>query len=452
MRIIVVGCGKIGKTIIGSLIKERHEVIAVDKDRDVIEKIATEYDVKCICANGAEYDSLVEIGAETADIFIAVTTSDESNMLSCFVAKKLGAKHTVARIRDIGNSDGKGLRFLREQFGLSMTINPERLTASAIYNVLKLPSAVKAEVFPGSKFEISEAVVKQNSLLCGVALKDVKSKSKEKFLVSIVNRGGNIYIPDGRFTLASGDKVAVIAAERNMDGALRGLTTETRTVKQVMILGASKICHYLCEKLTAAKISCKVIDVDKERCFSMCEEFPSVSVICGNGMNGDLLLEEGITDSDAFVSLTGRDEDNILISFYASNHGVKKVVAKVNNEEMSDTASGLGLDCIVSPKDITADYIIKYARSLENATEGEINALYSLAGGGAEAVEFCVKDFEGAGIPLKNLKLKNDVLIGGIIREGKNIIPCGDDVISEGDRVIVVATGKRLTSLGDILR
>lgn len=452
MRIIVVGCGKIGKTIIESLIQERHEVIAVDKDRNVIEEISTEYDVKCICANGAEYDSLIEIGAETADIFIAVTTSDEANMLSCFVAKKLGAKHTVARIRDIGNSDGKGLRFLREQFGLSMTINPERLTASAIYNVLKLPSAVKAEVFPGSKFEISEAVVKQGSLLSGVMLKDIKNKVKEKFLISIVSRGDNIYIPDGKFTLSDGDKVAVIADERNMDGALRAITSESRAIKQVMILGASKICHYLCDKLLSAKISCKVIDVDRERCLDMCEEFSDAAVICGNGMNGDLLLEEGISGSDAFVALTGRDEDNILISFYASNHGVKKVVAKVNNDEMSDTASGLGLDCIVSPKDITADYIIRYARSLEDATEGEINALYSLAGGGAEAVEFSVKDFEGSNVPLKELKLKKDILIGGIIRDGKNIIPCGDDVINDGDRVIIVATGKRLTRLSDILR
>ncbi len=452
MKIIVVGCGKIGTTIISSLVKERHDVIAIDTNYSVVEEVSNAYDIIAICGNGTEYTKLKEAGVEKTELFIAVTGSDELNMLACFAAKRMGAKYTVARIRDLENND-ESLAFIKEQLDLSMAINPERMAAEAMYNILKLSSASKIETFSRSKLEMIEVVLEEKSILDGLSLIELRKKFKEKFLICTVEREEKIYIPNGEFVLRSGDRVGIMVLKKTAHKVLNTLGIISVPVKNVMILGAGTISNYLAKVLIASKHSVKLIDYNKEVCEEVCEHLSdNATVICGNGMSQELLIEEGITTVDAFVSLTGRDEDNILISFYAMSQKVPKVIAKVNNEELLNIAENLGLNSLISPRKIVANLIVKYARALENSIGSQIETLYSLMNGMAEALEFKVlSDFEFTGIPLKEMKIHKNVLIAGITRGNEGMIPTGDDVIMSGDSVIIVAEGKRILALTDII-
>ena len=405
MKIIVVGCGKIGKTIIASLVNEKHDVIAIDSDYSVVEEISNAYDIMAYCGSGTEYTKLKDAGVQDTELFIAVTGSDEINMLSCFAAKRMGAKHTVARIRGLENND-ESLSFMKKQLDLSMAINPEKMSAEAIYNILKLPSASKVEMFSRSKLEFIEVYIEENSLLNGVSLIELRKKIKEKFLICTVERKGQLYIPNGDFMLKTDDKIGVMVAKRNAPKVLNAMGMINVPVKNVMILGAGTISNYLAKALVLSKHSVKLIDYNKEVCEEVCERLSgNATVICGNGMSQELLIEEGILETDAFVALTGRDEDNILISFYAMSQKVKKVIAKVNNEELITIADNLDLDSLISPRKIVTDVIVKYARALKNSMDSQIETLYLIANGMAEALEFKVlDDFEFTGIPLKEMK------------------------------------------------
>lgn len=452
MKIIVVGCGKIGKTIVSSLVKERHEVLVMDNDAKVVTSVTDEFDVMGICGNGTSYDKLEEAGVASAELFIAVTNSDELNMLSCFAAKRLGAKHTVARIRS-SEYNTKSLGFMRDSLELSMVINPELLTAEALYNVLKLPSATKVETFSGGAFEMAEIIVKQGSPLDGITMIELRKKIKEHFLISAVQRGNNVYIPNGLFRLHYGDKIGITATGDDMHDLLKNLGITHKQARNVMILGAGEITYYLAKKLTAERTSVKVIERNKARCDEFCELVDKAFVINGDGMNQEALMEEGIDTTDAFVALSGNDETNILISSYANTRKVAKIITKVNRKELSPIAEKLGLDCLISPKTIIADTLVRYARALQNSLGSNVETLYSLMNGGAEALEFNVAaDFPKRGVPLKNLKLKPSVLIAGITRDFQAFIPGGDDCIEQGDKVIVIAAGQKLYDLKDILK
>ena len=452
MKIIVVGCGKIGVTIVESLTKERHDVIAIDVNPEVVETLRNTYDVIAFCGNGTEYSQLKEAGVENTELFIAVTGSDELNMLCCFAAKRMGAKHTVARIRDLENND-ESLSFMKEQLDLSLAINPERMAAEAMYGILKLPSAMKVEKFSGSRLEMIELQLGKNSPLNGVSLMDLRKRHKEKFLICTVERGEEVYIPNGLFKLQSGDKLGRVISDRGVLKLLNVLGIENIQVKDVMIIGAGTVSNYLAKLLVANRHNVKLIDHNPKVCEEVCEVLPDkITVICGNGMSQELLREEGIANTDAFISLTGRDEDNILISFYASSQKVPKVITKVNNEELLGLATNLGLSSIISPRKIVADVMVKYARALQNSMGSQIETLYSLSNGRAEALEFKVlPDFAYTGVPLKEMKLHDGVLIAGISRGRTAIIPSGDDVIQPDDKVIIIAEGKRILSLTDII-
>ena len=453
MKIIVVGCGKIGTTIISSLVHEKHDVVAIDSDPSIVEEIANAYDVISLCGNGTEYTMLKDAGVDKTELFVAVTGSDELNMLACFAAKRMGAKHTVARIRDLENND-ESLIFMQKQLELSLAINPERMAAEAMYNILKLPSASKVETFNRNKLEMIEIILDEdNSALNGLSLIELRKKCNERFLVCTVERDEEMYIPNGTFTLKNGDKLGIMATKRSASKILSDMGLNNAPVKSVIILGAGTISNYLAKILIAGKHSVKLIDHDKQVCEEVCERLPSsATVIYGNGMSQELLIEEGINDTDAFVALTGRDEDNILISFYAISKEVGKVITKVNNEELLAIADNLGLDTIISPRKIVANLIVKYARALENSMDSQIETLYSLSNGKAEALEFNVlDDFKFTGIPLKEMKINKNVLIAGITRGSEGIIPSGNDVILPGDSVIIIAEGKRVLSLADII-
>ncbi len=453
MKIIIVGGGNVGKTIIESMLKEKHEVILVDNDPAVVGNVTNLYDVMGICANGTEYEKLLEAGADKADLFIAVTGSDELNMLSCFAAKKIGARHTVARVRN-SEYNTASWGFMKQQLEISMAVNPEKLAAEAIYDILKLPSATKVESFTARSFEMIEIIVKKGSAIDGMTLVDLRKKFSEKFLVCVVQRENDVFIPNGTFKVLSGDKIGVMVTNDGAHSILKKFGYPAKEAKNIMLIGASKTALYLADMLIKGRSSVKIIEKDPEVCDIVCERLSSkASVVCGDGMSREILLEEGVDGLDALVALTDRDEENILISFYALSKQVQKVIAKVNRNELSSISENLGLETTFSPKNIVADILVRYARAIGNSIGSKVETLYSLFGGNAEALEFNVEqDFEFAGVPIKKLETKPGILIAGITRGDEALIPGGDDCILSGDKVIVVAKGERLCNLSDILK
>lgn len=452
MNIIVVGCGKIGSAIIDSLSKEGHDLTAVDTDRSALSEITNSYDIMGVCGNGADCETLIEAGAEKAELVVAVTGSDELNMLSCFLAKRMGTANTIARIRNPEYND-KSLGFMKEQLDISMSINPELLAAEELFHILKLPTAVKVEPFARHKLELIELKVKESGPLDGVKITDLREKFHEEFIVCVVQRGSEVYIPDGSFTLSAGDKVGITATPIEIHRLINSMGVLKRGAKKVMIMGAGRLAFYLAKMLSGPGNQVKIIDKDPVRCKIYSENLPKATLINGDGARQELLIEEGLSDVDAFLALTGMDEENILVSIFASSHNVPKVMAKINREELIPMAEKLGLESIVTPHKTISNVVVRYARALENSLGSSVETLYKLMDGSAEAVEFIVRnDKRIVGIPLSQLKIRKSVLIAGIIRESKTLIPTGNDCILEGDRVVVVSANLKLNDLSDILK
>lgn len=451
MKIIIAGCGKIGITLVENLVNEGHEVVALDSNPDAITDITNVYDAMGVCGSAADCDTLAEAGVEKADLFVAATDSDELNMLSCFLARRMGAAHAIARIRKPEYND-QNLGFMRQQLDLSMSINPEQLAAQELFKVLKLPSAMTVETFSRRNFEMVELRLRPESSMDGLSLSELRKKYAAKFLVCVVQRGEEVYIPDGNFVLRAGDRIGVTATPTEIHRFLRMVGVMQKQAKSVMILGASRMAYYLAKMLLDNGTTVKIIDQDRDRCRQFCDLLPGATMIHGESIQQELLQEEGIGSVDAFVALTGIDEENILMAFYANAQNVPKVVAKINHNELAAMADNLGLDCIISPKKVVVDVLLRYVRALENSIGGQVETLYKLMDGRAEALEFKVQaDFEALQIPLKVLALKKDILIAGIVRGRKNIIPSGEDVILAGDRVIILAAGRAISTLSDIL-
>ena len=433
MNIIIVGCGKVGVSILSSLVAEGHDVTAVDSNSEVIEELTNVYDVMGVCGNGVDYETLEEAQVEQAELFVASTKSDELNMLSCFLAKKMGAKQTIARIRNPEYNDSS-LSFVRQQLGLSMSINPELLAAQELSDLLKLPAAVKIETFSRRNFEMIELRIKEGSTLNGVKLKDLPKRSQAKVLICAVQRGEHVYIPDGSFQLQSGDRIGVTASPEEIEKFLRMLGILQKRARKIMILGGSKTAYYLAKLLTAMGNTVKIIEEKEERCLELCDALPHATVIHGNGTQQELLLV------------------NILISIFAASLNVPTVISKVNRDEMVAIAENLGLDMIVSPKKTVANILVRYARALENSKGSNVETLYRLMDGKAEALEFNVReDARLVRIPLKDLRFKPNILIAGIIRGRQTIVPGGSDEILPGDKVIVLAADHRLNDLSDVI-
>ncbi len=451
MNIIIAGSGKVGTTLISSLVNEGHDLVVIDQDPEVIAEITNIYDVMAVCGNCADTDALEEAGAKNAELIIAVAGSDELNMLCCFLAKKMGTKHTIARIRAPEYNDSS-LPIMKQYLELSLTINPEFLASRELFNILKLPSATKIETFSVRNFEMVEQILKPDSPLDGMTLSELRSKFKAKFLIGAVQRGDEAYIPDGNFVLKSGDRIGLTAEPAEISKLLKEMGIQQARAKNVMILGGSQTAYYLAKILTASGSKVTLIEKNKEICEEICEDIPKATVINGDGANHELLLEEGLHSVDAFVALTGMDEENILLSSYASSEGVPKVITKINRDTLVPLAEHWGLDTIVSPKKIVADVILQYARALQNSEGSSVETLYKIMDGRVEALEFAVKgDLQLIDRPFKELSLKPNTLIAGIIRDRKIIIPTGDDCLKSGDRVIVLAANWRVNKLSDIL-
>lgn len=451
MNIVIGGCGKIGTNILESLINEGHNVVCIDPNHKVIEELTNIYDVMGVCGNASDCETLEEANINNTELFVAVTGSDELNMLSCFIAKKMGAKHTIARIRNPEYND-KSLDFMRKQLGLSMSINPDLLVARELFNILQLPSAIKVETFSRRNLEMIEFSIKPDSKLHNLKLSEFKAKYKVNLLIGIVQRGNEVYIPNGDFILQEGDHLAITTSHSEIEKLLKELGALKKKAKNIMILGGSRTSYYLAKLLCNIGVYPKIIEKDFARCQELCEELPKATIIHGDGTTQELLLEEGLQDMDAFVALTGMDEENILLSIFAETKNVPTVISKINRAEFIHMAQNLGLDCIVSPKDCISGVMLRYARALKNSMGSNVETLYKLMDGKAEALEFNVKaESPLINIPLKDLEIKKNILIAGIIRGRKTIIPGGDDVILPDDKVLILATEHKLNDLKDVL-
>lgn len=452
MKIIIVGCGKIGITVIESLLREGHDIVAVDNNAEVIRSITDIYDVIGVCGSCTDFDTLKEAGVDKAELYAAITGSDEVNMLSCFIAKKMGAAHTVARIRNPEYNDSS-LGFIRQSLDLSMSVNPDLLAALELYHILKMPSAVNIETFSRRNFEMIELNLRENSDLDGMKLLDMKKKYPYNYLICAVLRDEKLYIPDGTFVLRAGDRIGITAVTTEVQKLFRDMSLTSKQAKNVMVIGGSRTAYYLAKMLISGGSEVKVVEKDHVKAVQFLDRVPKAMVINGDGADFELLLGEGIKDMDALVSLTGMDEQNILISYAASDAGVPKVITKVNRPEYYSMAKKLGLETIISPKKIISDIFVRYARALKNSLGSNIETMNKLMDGRAEALEFIAgQDFKYFDIPLKDMKLKPNLLVSGIIRGRKVIIPTGDDVIMAGDRVVVITENQGMNDLSDIIR
>ncbi len=449
MNIVIVGDGKVGSTLTEELAKEGHNIVIIDNNPRVLEAVDL-YDVISVIGNGASYAIQMEADVPHADLLIAATSSDETNILCCMVAKKVGAKHTIARVRNPEYSSQ--LRFFQEELGLSMVVNPEMEAASEISRILRFPSAIKLDSFAKGRVELAEIRLAPGSPLDGLPIHLLYDRYKVKILICAVQRDSQVIIPDGNFILRVGDKIHITAPHAQLANFLKASGIFKERIKDVMIVGGGKIAFYLARRLLESSMRVTIIEQDAKRCEELSEALPKALVICGDGTDPALLLEEGIEQTDACVSLTGIDEENILISMYAGTKHVNKIVTKINRTTFIDMLSSVGIESMISPKKITTDQIVRYVRAMQNSEGSSVITLYRLVNNQVEAMEFEVeKDAPYVGIPLKQLRLKSNILIACIIRDNKVLFPGGEDRIAVHDNVIVITNDRAIRNLDEIM-
>lgn len=450
MDIIIVGCGKVGQTLVEQLNEEGNDITVIDINADKLARVTQKYDVMTVNGNGATYSIQMEAGIEQADLLIAVTASDELNLLCCLVAKKAGSCQTIARVRNPEYS--KDADYLQEELSLAMVINPEYAAASEIARVLRFPSAIKIDTFAKGKAELLKFRLPEGCLLCHYAVKDITMKLHCDVLVCMVERGGEVFIPKGDMVLRPDDRVSIMATPVNASRFFKKIKLFPNQIKHVMIVGASSTAYYLTKLLLRSGISVKLIEQDETRCESFCSNLPQATVIHGDGADKELLMEEGLSEMGAFVALTNFDEENILLSLYARSQMDGKLVTKINRIEFDEIIQKLDLDTIINPKSTTAEYIVRFVRAMKNSLGSNVETLYTLIKGKAEAAEFSVRTTSKiVGIPLQQLHFKDNVLIACIFRKGKLFIPRGHDKIQVGDSVVVVSCHLGLHDICDII-
>ena len=449
MRIVIIGLGSIVKTILKSLSGERHTITIIDEDKVRIEKLIEKYDVLGVVGNGASMDIQEEANVADADLVIALTRSDELNILACLVAKKLGARNTIARVRnpDYQNQINK----MKDDLGLSMVVNPEQETANEIFNIINLPSVAKIEHFAEGKVSLVEVVAEKGCALIGETLISLGRKLRTKVLICAVRRGEEVIIPNGNFQIREGDRIHFTANTAMLGDFLREAKLVKSPFKNIMIIGGSRIGFYLAEALSGKKYAVKLIEQDPVIAEALADDLPRVTVVCGNGKQHDLLIEEGIEAMDAFAALTNEDEENMIVSMFSNKKGVRKSITQIRNDDLNGMLDELGITNNVSPKRIVANRIISYIRALANSVGSNVRTLYRLVNNRVEALEFAARKPERFyNKPLKELRIKRDCLIACIIRQNAVIIPNGDSEIRLGDNVVVVTTHQNFDDLTDV--
>jgi len=438
LNIIIVGCGKVGEELAGRLNDEGDNVTVIDVDPAKVNDVTARLDVLGVTGNGATHLVQQEAGIRDADLLIAVTGSDELNLLCCLIAKKEGNCQTIARVRDPQYSTEAP--YLKEELGLAMVINPEFAAAAEIARVLRFPSAIKIDTFAKGKVDLMKFRLPENCVLSGLSVKEIVTKLKCDVLVCTVERGDSAYIPNGDFVFEERDVISIIASPANANTFFRKIDYKINQVKDCMIVGGGEIAYYLCRMLKKTGISLKVIEKDPKRCEMLCTSLPDVTVICGDAADQQILLEEGLENANSFAALTNFDEENIMLSLFARTKGCKKLVTKINMIDFFDVIKQLDLDSIIYPKSITSELIVSYVRAMKNTIGSNVQTVYSIIKGKAEAAEFIIREKSPVlGKPLMELKFKPNVLVAVILRGNKVIIPRGSDVIEKSDSVIVVS-------------
>jgi len=450
MKIIIVGCGKVGVALTQRLCEEGHDITVVDTDASRIQHIIEEYDVMGVVGNGSSYLALSEAGAETADVLIAVTGSDELNLLCCMFARKEGHCSAIARVRNPAYVNE--LDFIKTQLGISAVINPELAAAREIVQLLKFPSALKVDTFADGKVRLIKFALDNCDKIAGVPLRDLPGHLNCDILICAVERGKDVIIPRGNFTFQQGDVVSFVATPEKANDFFQKIGLPTRSVRSSLIVGGSTIGFYLAKYLSEAGINVKLIERKPNHARQLAEELPKVLVIEGDGTDRQLLMSEGLEQTESFVSLTNVDEENILLSLFAKKHSKGKIATKVNRLEFDDILEGLDAGSVVYPKYITSDFILQHVRALQNKAGSNVKTLYRILDDRVEALEFTVQEeSELTGVPLSKLRLKSNLLVCCITRGNQVIIPRGADTIQVNDTVIVVALEKGLADLSKIL-
>lgn len=451
MNIIIVGCGKVGCTLTEQLNKEGHNITVIDMDKDVVQELSSKFDVMGVIGNGASHSVQLEAGIEKTDLLIAVAGSDELNLLCCLIARKAGNCHTIARVRNPIYS--QEISLIKEELGLSMIVNPEYAAAAEVARVLRFPSAIKIDTFAKGRVELLKFKIQPDSKLNNFMVMDITARLHCDVLVCAVERGDEVIIPKGSFILQEKDVISIVASPKKSAEFFNKIGVVTNQVKDALLVGGGDLSYYLTEQLLGMGISVKIIEKNRERCDELSEAFPKATIIYGDGIDQNLLMEEGLEKTQAFASLTNLDEENIMLSLFARTKSSAKLITKVNRITFDDVIHDLDLGSVICPKYITAEYIIRYVRAMQNSIGSNIETLYKIIENKAEALEFWVReDSPVVNVPLEKLNIKDNIIICCINHNGKITIPRGQDTIQVGDTVIIVTTNTGLNDIRDILK
>ena len=450
MNIIIVGCGKVGYTLVELLSSEDHNLVVIDEKPERVSRITDSMDAMGIVGNGINHQTLLAAGIETSDLLIAVTGDDEKNLLCCVIAKKTGRCQTIARVRNpIYNEETE---FLKKEFGIAMIINPDLAAATEIAKVFQFPSALRVDTFAKGRVELLHFRIGKDSPLLGMKLYNLNQTLHTSVLVCTAMRGDDVIIPNGNFEFHENDVISIASTRKNAIEFFRKIGTATHRVANAILAGGGAISYYLAKSLIAFGIHVTIIDIDPVRCDYLSEALPDATIICGDATDQNLLSQEGLEHAQGFAALTGLDEENILLSLYANEVSGARTVTKINRLNFTSIINNLNLGSIVYPRVITADYILKHVRSTSYSRNSNVEKLYKLANGRVEALEFIIKeDSAVAGIPLQNLNLRKNTLVCCIYRNNKVIIPTGQDMMLAGDSVLVVIYGYRIYDIQEIL-
>ena len=449
MKIVIAGGGKVGEAICIDLAAEKHDVYVIDKDPRVVDRMMSIADVAAIAGNAASMDIQREVGVQDCDVFLAVTALDELNIIASIIANKLGAKFTVARVRNPEYSSN--LDFVQGSLGISMMVNPELEAARSVALSIRFPSALGIETFANGRVQMVGVRVSEHSTLVGMQL----SRFREIYgtvLICVIERGKDVFIPEGRTVLMGGDVIHVTGSIKELSSLYKNAGCFTGKIHSAMIVGGGRITKYLLQIISRQGLDVCVIESDEAEAEKMAAEFPNVKVVVGDGTDHSLLDEQRIDVYDCFVALTGNDEENLLTSLYATTKKVPKTVTKVNRTSLVGVLRDMGLQTIVTPKRLVSDNIIRFVRGLNDTLDSKVEAMYRIIDGRVEALEFeILNESRATGVPLKDLKLKKNILISYIVREGRLIFPTGNDEIRPGDHLIAVTTERDFFEVDNLL-
>lgn len=451
MNIIIVGDGKVGAALASQLSVEKHNVTIIDSNPQVLTQTAEQYDIMAVTGNGASMATLRDANVDKTDVLIAATSRDELNLLTCLTAKKLGARHTIARVRNPEYSDQ--LVAMRDELGLSLTVNPDLAAAQEAYQLLQFPSFLKRDSFARGRVEIVAVPVDENSKLDGIPLTKLYDIARVNVLVCAVQREDGVHVPGGSFVLQAGDTLFVTAALQDLARLVKNLGLVEHKVRSLLIIGGSRVAFYLAQRCLESSMAVKIIERDHERCVQLVEGLPGATVIEADGSRQDVLDAEGLRAFDAVITLTGMDEENLVLSMYASHLGVSKVITKINRIEYYDVFRKVGIGSVISPKGLCCTNIVRYVRAMSTAAGNDaVQTLHSIVDGQVEALEFQVSaETRHQGEKLMDIPLKKGILLACITHQGRTVIPKGDSSFTAGDTLIVVTAGNRaLNDLSDI--